>query len=276
MVMDFATAPRTESPRTAANRVLGVLGAFSHGRGALTLTEIARYADLPLTTAHRLAREVVAWGGLELDETGKYRLSRKILDLASSSTYAMRLRESALPHLSELHRTTCLTVHLAVRDGDEVLYLEALRSHTNYSGENRMGGRMPLHATATGLVLLAYAQECDIEDYLRGPLQRYTPKTVTDPDELRSTLAGIRASGHARLNGTISPRAGSVAAPVFGDDGTVETAVGSVFILERDDPARLIDAVRITATRIARSLACRNDPPHPATVAFNRRKAGLA
>ena len=62
-------------------------------------TEIARRADLSLTTTHRLAHEVLDWGGLEMDEEGRYRLSRKILKLASASTEDLRIRELALPHL---------------------------------------------------------------------------------------------------------------------------------------------------------------------------------
>src|SRR5690554_3553235 len=102
--------------RTAAARVLALLEAFSRGGGSLTLSEISRYANLSMTTTHRLTNEVLAWGGIELDDNGRYRLSRKILDLASSSTQTLKLRERALPHLSKLHRLTGLTVHMAVRD----------------------------------------------------------------------------------------------------------------------------------------------------------------
>ncbi len=266
---------RESGKRTAAARVLAVLGAFSQGGGALTLTEISRYADLPLATAHRLAREVLNWGGIELDDDGRYRLSRKMLDLASCSTRALRLRESALPHLSDLHRLTGLTVHLGVRDGDDVMYLEALRPHTNYSGENRMGGRMRLHVTATGLILLAYADPAFVDDYLSRPLKRYTPHTLADPDAVRAALETVRRQRHATVSQTISLGAGAVAAPVFGEDGTVETVVGMVYLIGRDDPAKLVDPVRATATRIAHAMLERRTRPHPRTIDFNRRSAGI-
>lgn len=264
-----------ERKRTAAGRVLSLLGAFSRGGGALTLTEISRYADLSLATAHRIAHEVLDWGGLEIDESGKYRLSRKILDLASSSTRAMRLRENALPHLSDLHRLTGLTVHLGVRDDNDVMYLEALRPHSNYSGENRMGGRMPLHVTATGLVLLAYADQDFIDEYLARPLARYTAMTPNDPEGIHHMLEDIRRTRHAMVSQTITPGAGAVAAPVISEQGAVETVVGLVYLLGRDDPNRLIDLVRAAATRISHALADRRMPPHPRTIDFNRRKAGL-
>lgn len=274
MVTEAVTEPE-HGKRTAAGRALAVLGAFSQGGGSLTLTEISRYADLSLTTAHRLAHEVLEWGGLELDDEGRYRLSRKILDLASSSTRALRLRESALPHVSDLHRLTGLTVHLGVRDGNDVMYLEALRPHSNYSGENRMGGRMPLHVTATGLALLAYAEPAFVDDYLARPLKRFTPHTLADPESVRAALETARRNRFALVSQTISLGAGAVAAPVFSEDGRVETVVGAVYLIGRDDPTKLVDPVRAAATRIGHALAERRTRPHPRTVDFNRRSAGF-
>ncbi|MGO1629436.1 MAG: helix-turn-helix domain-containing protein, partial [Microbacterium sp.] len=67
----FTTEARDK--RTAAGRVLSLLEAFAHGNGSLTLTEISRDAGLPLSTTHRLVHEVMSWGGLELDDQGRYR-----------------------------------------------------------------------------------------------------------------------------------------------------------------------------------------------------------
>lgn len=267
--------PDEARTRTAAGRVLALLGAFAHGGGSLTLTEISRYANLSLTTTHRLAKEVLDWGGLELDDTGHYRLSRKILDLASASTTALHLREQALPHLAELHRHTGLTVHLSARDGNDVIYLEALRAHPNYSGENRIGGRLRLHVTATGLVLLAYAGETFVDRYVDEPLKRYTPKTITDPHALRTYLAGVRHDRYAIGRQFLSMGAGVVAAPIFTPDGTVENAVGVVYLIEKEDPQRLVDLVRATANRISKALADKRTAPDPRTIDFNRRHAGL-
>ncbi|GAA1696482.1 IclR family transcriptional regulator [Microbacterium sediminicola] len=265
----------SSSKRTAAARVLALLGAFGHGTGALTLTEISRQAQLSLTTTHRIAREVVEWGGLEIDESGRYRLSRKILDLASASTEDLQVRERALPHLVDLHRRTGLTVHLGVRDGRDVMYLEALRAHPNYSGENRLGGRLRLHVTATGLALLAYAGEDFISDYVAEPLKRYTPHTVVDPDELTALLRRIRTDRYVHVRQFVTMGTGVVAAPVFAPDGTAKAAVGVVYLIERDDPDHLVEPVRLIATRITQSLAETRTTPDPRTIDFNRRHAGL-
>ncbi|NEE00454.1 IclR family transcriptional regulator [Phytoactinopolyspora halotolerans] len=261
--------------RTAAGRVLALLDAFTRGGGALTLSEISRYAELSLTTTHRLAKEVLQWGGLELDDDGRYRLSSKILALASASTQALRLREAALPHLVELHRRTGMTVNLSVRDGMDVMYLEALRAHPNYTGENRIGGRLRMHVTATGLVLLAFSDEATLRAYLREPLKRYTQHTITDESVLRDRLRTVRTNGYAIASKCVAMHAGSVAAPVMGADGTVETAVGMVYSTDRHDPRCLVEQVRLTANRISRCLRTTDGTLDPRTIDFNRRHAGL-
>lgn len=260
--------------RTAAARVLALLEAFSRGGGSLTLTEISRSADLSLTTTHRLIREVLEWGGLEVDNTGHYRLSRKVLDLASSSTAAMHLRERALPHLVALHRRTGVTVHLAVRDGGTTMYLEALRAHPNYTGKNRIGGRLELHVAATGLVLLAHADTEFVDDYLRQPLKRYTSETLAEPAELRRYLTQVWSRGFAIAERSLAPGASSVAAPVRGVDGSVEAAVGLVYPNNQQGPSQLVEPMRATANRISRALRERI-PLDRRTVEFNRRTAGL-
>lgn len=269
----FTTEARDK--RTAAGRVLSLLEAFAHGNGSLTLTEISRDAGLPLSTTHRLVHEVMSWGGLELDDQGRYRLSRKFVDLAAGSTRALRLRDSAMPHLIELHNATGLTVHLSARDGDEVMYLEALRGHPNYTGQNRMGGRLSLHLTATGLVLLAFAEPHIVDDYLTRPLRPFASGTPTSAAEVRSRLAEIRRRRYALAERFLAEGAGSLAAPIDGLDGTVPAAVGVTFDLDAANRRELADLVRVTARRISASLMPSEARPDRRTIDYNRRCAGL-
>ncbi len=268
-----APQPSERQKLTAAGRVLALLDVFSRGSGSHTLTEISRQSGLSLTTTHRLVRELVAWGGLEIDETGHYRLGAKMLSLATSSTSGMQLREKALPHLADIHRRTGRTVLLGVRDGAHVMYIEALRPHANYTGQNRIGGRLRLHAGAVGLVLLAYADEGVVQEYVENPLKRYTAHTIGDADELRRTLAEVRDNRYAIAPRSLTMAAGSVAAPIVNADGDVEAAVGMVYLVERDDPQRFVELVRSTASRISRSLLQRPGPPSPASVVFLRRES---
>lgn len=270
----MSAEPLVAAPRmTAAGRVLALLGAFTKGGGRLTLSEISRHAGLSLSTTHRLVHEVLAWGGLEIDEGGKYRLGPKILELASSSTEGLRLREKALPHLIDLHRRTNMTVQLAVRDGLELIYLEALRPHPNYTGENRIGGRLPLHVGGSGLTLLAFAPDDVVDAYLDQPLRRYTPQTVVEPDRLRALLARIRRQRYVVTRSMLTTRAGSLGAPVVGPDGSVEATVGLVCLLDRHVPEEFVQLVQGTAARISHALANRPVPMSPGAREFHLRHA---
>lgn len=278
---DFAARRRAHGAaapgrRTAAARVLALLEAFSRGRGALTLTEIGRDADLPLSTTHRLVHEVMQWGGLEVDDQGRYRLSRKFVDLAAGSTNELRLRDAAMPALIDLYRATGLTVHLAARDDDEVVYLEALRSHPNYTGQSRMGGRLALHMTATGIVLLAYAAPEDIEEYLERPLKPFASGTPTSAVRLRALLEDTRRMRCAITERFLAEGAGSVAAPVTDATGRVVAAVGVTFAIGRANPRDLADRIRITARRIADAASRTPSRLDPRTIDYNRRCAGIA
>lgn len=258
---------------TAAGRLLALLEAFAHGEGALRLSEISRRADLSLTTTHRLVHELLAWDGLELDTCGRYRLSAKFLELASASTRGLRLRETALPYLVDLQRRTGLTIHLAVRNGLNVMNLEALRLHPNYGGENRIGGSLPLHIGGTGLVLLAYAPPGFVELYVREPLESYTRTTIADVPTLLATLEQIRREGYAIARHTPVEDRGMVSAPVMNAEGEIHAAVGLICWLDRHDPERYVELVRTTVGCISRALAERAARPPASAQAFRRRLA---
>lgn len=266
----------TPAKRTAAGRVLALLESFSRGGGALTLSEISRHAELSLTTAHRLVHELLEWDGLEIDDAGRYRLSQKFLGLTAASTRALRTRETALPHLIDLHRVTGLTVHLSTRDRGEVVYLEALRAHPNYTGENRIGGRLALHVTATGLVLLAFADDEAIEEYLARPHRAFTARTPTTADQVRSRIEEVRRRRFAVAEGCLTEEAGSIAVPLMGEDGRIDHAVGIVYRLGQANPSQLVSLARSTADRITAALVHGSAQLDWRTIAYNRRKAGLA
>jgi len=271
-----ATRPDEGPQRTAAGRVLALLDAFGHSDGALTLSELSRFAGLSLTTTHRLVHEVLDWGGLEVDSRGRYRLSTKFLHLASSSASGLRLRETALPHLMRLHQQVGgSTVHLAVRDGEKILYLDALRSIPNYTGESRIGGGLPLHVTAAGIVLLAHETDDFVEDYLSRPLQRFTQNTIVDRAELLASLATARAQRYYVYPKSVSTEAGGIAAPVTDERAAVRAVVSAVWFLDQQDPKSMTTMVRETAAQISRALAAPRAPLHARTIDFNRRRAGL-
>src|SRR5215471_636922 len=197
--------------RTALGRALAVLDAFGPQHRLLSLSEIARRADLTLPTTHRLVTELVSWGALERHPSGQYFLGLRLLELAALAPRGLQLREAAFPYLDDLHQATHSNIHLGVRDGHEVVYVDAMRSRVSAQISSRVGDRWPLHASGTGLVLLAYADHTLQDEVLGAKLVRYTPKTVCDPNELRRILADIRRTGVVIAHEQISMNAVAVA-----------------------------------------------------------------
>jgi DNA-binding IclR family transcriptional regulator len=243
----------SEGPSVTA-RVLGILSAFGPGAEALTLSGIARAAGLPLSTAHRLVGELAAWGALERGEDGRYRVGLRLWEVGALAPRSLGLRERAMPYLEDLYEATRQNVQLGVRDGHEVVYVERLAHPEAVRVFSRVGGRMPLHATGVGQVLLAHAPGPVQEEVLAGPLPALTPRTITDAHTLRRTLAAVRREGVAVCDGMVDLLAMSVAAPVRGEDERVVASLSVVVPSAGAEPRAIVPAVRAAARGISRAL----------------------
>ena len=240
--------------RTANGKLLAVLDAFTRERPRLTLSEIARSVGVPLSTAHRLVAELTAWGGLERDDEGGYRIGLRVWERGALAPRAVGLREAALPFMEDLYEVTHENVQLAVRDGHEVLFVERFAARRAVTVLTQVGGRFALPPTGVGLVLLAHAPTTVQDAVLAGPLERYTRQTVVDPAQLRRVLAEVRRAGHAISDRQVTDDAVSVAAPVW-QAGTV---VAALSVVVRGDSAAAvrpnISGVMAAARGISRSL----------------------
>jgi len=265
----------TDSARTnAAGRLLAVLDAFGPQHSALSLSEISRRAGLSLSTAHRLVCELARWGALERDSGGRYFIGLRLLELAALSPRGLGLREAAFPYLDDLHHRTRGNVHLGVRDGTEVLYVETIRAFATHPTNGRMGDRYPMHATGTGLVLLALGDRELQERVLQAPLERFTPLTVTDPAQLRRQLAQIRQVGFAVARGQITLPDLVVAVPVYDQFGGVAAAISVVVEADRAQPQVLAGMLLSASSGITRMLAPQTGQ-HLAASAQRQRRQGL-
>ena len=249
-----ASSPADPSPRSAADRLLDVLAAFDQDNPALSLTGISRRAGLKLTTAHRLVGTLTRWGALERDESGDYHIGLRLWEVAALAPRGVGLKQAAMPFLEDLYEATHENVHLAVRDGLEVVYIERISGRSAVGVRSQVGARWPLHATGVGLALLAHSSADLQEQVVGNPLAAFTPYTVTDPTRLRRILAETRRSGCAVSDRQITDDALSVAAPVRGARGEVVAAVSVVVHAEDAHAQSLVPAVLVAARGISRAL----------------------
>jgi DNA-binding IclR family transcriptional regulator len=240
--------------RTAGGKLLAVLDAFGRDRPALTLSEIARAVGVPLSTAHRLVAELVAWGGLERGDDGCYRVGLRLFELGALAPRGLGLREAALPFMEDLYEVTHENVQLAVREGTEVLYVERIAGRSAVEVRTQVGGRFALPPTGVGLVLLAHAPAGVQEEVLAGPLTAHTAHTITDPRQLRRVLAEVRRTGMAVSDRQVTDDAVSVAAPIR-VGGAVVAAVS--IVVRGSSPAAVrpyAPGVQAAARGIGRTL----------------------
>ncbi len=247
--------------RSVTARGFAVLETFTPAWPTLTLSDIARRAALPLTTAHRLVGELCVSGALERDGDGSYRIGLRLWEIASLAPRGAPLREAALPFLEDLYEVTHENVQLGVREGHEVVYIERIAGRRAVGVLTRVGGRFPLHASGIGVVLLAHAPDTVQRQVLDGPLQRFTDYTITDPERLRRMLSQIRRDGVAVSDRQVTDDAVSVAAPIVDGAGEVIAALSIVSKADGTEAARLVPAVRAAALGTSRALRARRDRP---------------
>ncbi|MFI8568553.1 IclR family transcriptional regulator [Rhodococcus sp. NPDC078407] len=238
---------------SVAVRLLALLGVFDETTPALTLTELAGGAGLPIATAHRMVRELVEWGALVRAEDGRYVVGRRLWKLGMLAPDQSDLRDIASPFLHDIYGATLATVHLAIRDGDEVLYLDRLAGHASVPAVSRVGARLPLHATGVGKVLLAYAPR-DVQERVMHSLNRITAYTVTQPGQLENELRRVRREGFAQTVEEMTLGACSVAVPVRAGEDRVVAALGIVVPKLGRDRVKLVAALAVAARGIGRSL----------------------
>jgi DNA-binding IclR family transcriptional regulator len=239
------------SGATVTSRALALLGSFDGEHRRLTLTELARRAELPLPTTHRLVGDLVAWGALSRTSDGEYVVGRRLWDLGLLAPVQTGLREIASPYLHDLYGATLATVHLAVPDGTSVLYVDRLSGHASVPIVSTIGSRLPMHATGVGKVLLAHAP-AEVQRAVLSDLPRVTPYTITQPGLLRRQLARTLRDDYATTTEEMSLGGCSIAVPVRrGAD--VVAALGMV-LPSLKDRAKLVGALQVAARGIGRSL----------------------
>lgn len=245
----MANSPSGDS---MTDRIVRVLETFTVERSMQSASEIGRRAGLPSSTAHRIVDELVDAGLLERDEDRRVHLGLRLWELALRGSTALRLRQAALPHMEAVQALVREHTQLAVLEQDEALFLERLSHPDAGANITRVAGRLPLHASSSGLVLLAYAPAALRDQVLAGPLRAVSPETVTDAARLRRLLAEVRRTGVVVAPGSVEAVSTGVAVPVR-DAGTVVAAL-SVVLPRETPPEPAISALRDAAAAIEADL----------------------
>jgi DNA-binding IclR family transcriptional regulator len=246
------------------NSVLGkvrlILDAFSTDRDELALSDLVRRSGVPKATVHRLAHELIAWGLLERSGT-RYRLGLRLFEMGQLVPRQRILREAALPYMEDLLIATQETVHFAVHDGLDVLYIEKIIGHRGLNKQSRVAGRLPLYCTATGKAILAFSPDTLLAEVIAQGLRPVTRHTTVSAAVLRKQIVRIRDE-HVAIE-CEETRLGymSVAVPVFGSSSVLAGALSVTAPTVRMNVTRFSGALRTAALGISRTLQAMTRAP---------------
>jgi IclR family KDG regulon transcriptional repressor len=243
----------------AVVRALDLLELVCNADHPVSLAEASARQGLSKPTAHRLLRTLVERGLIAQDPQMKgYRPGLKLFELSSAVLRGMTLRTEALPELRELCQRTNETVHLAVLDDGEVIYIDKEETQQTIRMFSAIGKRGPAHCTGVGKVLLAHLPAEELRAVLAGkPLQRFTDTTIVTTAALQEELALVRQRGYAIDDTEHEADIRCAACPVRDHTGRVIAAISLTVPAIRMTRARIesmAPLVRTYADRISRRL----------------------
>jgi DNA-binding IclR family transcriptional regulator len=212
----------------AVTRALDILELFLEGDGTLSAPEVTRRLQLPRTTVHELLTTLAARSYLVQipDQTGRYRLGVRAYQLGSRYAEQLDLAAEGQQVAREVAETCDETVHVAVLEDTDVIYIAKVDSTHAVRMVSAAGRKLPAHCTSVGKMLLASLAPSELETRLAGrELVAMTQNSITEPTELLAALAGIRERGVAAEHRESNPDVSCVAAPVRDSAGRVVAAL---------------------------------------------------
>jgi DNA-binding IclR family transcriptional regulator len=207
-----------------ATRLLGLLGERAEGA---TLSQLSRASGYPLSSTHRLLSSLRRDGFVAFDEASKrYDLGLRLFQLGAAVSAARGFSSAALPVVRELSAATGESALMTVLDGGHQLCVHHLEAGAAVGVRGETGRRGPLHATASGKALLAFAGHRVREHLLESvELERFTPRTTTSREALRHEVAAVGAQGFAVADEEHESGVRSIGVPVLGPAGAAVAAL---------------------------------------------------
>jgi len=245
----------SESGDSMVERVVRILGAFDAEHTDLTPSDVARRSALPMSSAHRIVGDLLRAGLLERDLEGRVRIGMRLWELTTRGSRALALRQAALPAMERVQAAVGEHVQLCVLDQDEVLIIEQLSAADAVSNVTAVAGRLPLHASSSGLVLLAFGRQTLRNRVLARPLPVVGPSTITDPGALGRRLENVRRDGYAVLPGSIESVATGISVPVLDRAGSTVAALSAVVPTGWAAERETLAALRAAAGSVSEAIA---------------------
>ncbi|MGB8859259.1 MAG: IclR family transcriptional regulator [Ilumatobacteraceae bacterium] len=239
---------------STVTKALHVLQAFSYEHPVMGVSELSRKLGMGKSSVHRALSTLAEQGFVTRTDDDRYRLGLKLHELGQLVVSSLELRQVAHAPLEKLHNDSGETVHVAVLEGVDAMYVHRIESQSTLRTFSRVGRRVPAHTTSSGKCLLAFSDPEVVELVVRAGLKRIGPRSITTERGLRDALAKVRSDGYVVSVEENERGVVSIGAPVFGHDRTCIAAVsmaGPIMRVSTEHVPRLARMVRRCALDIS-------------------------
>jgi len=269
----------------AVRRAMALLKAFDDARPSWGLSDLAREAGLNKTTAFRLLSALESEGMVARGQDKEsYVLGPEVVVIGGRALRANNLRAVVRPELEALAQQTGETAALEVRSGRDMLVMDEVIGEYLMSSVQSVGSRWPLHATSTGLAILAFMPERERDSLVVPPLTAVTEHTITDPALLGQEWIAIRQRGYAVAAESLEVGLVAIGAPIYNHDGEIPGAVSVAIPKLRlangrvaEIGERLVEAAERISVRLGyRPLSKNGQMTDPFTLTVDRKAFALS
>jgi DNA-binding IclR family transcriptional regulator len=228
-VYDAAEAPPSPSDLESVDLILRLLEHLAAQRQPRGVTEVARELGISKPRAHRHLRALVQRGYARQDAaTDGYEIGVRVLALGEAVRDRFDAAGAIRPVMGPLREATGLAVTASVLAEGHVTVVEMLQGKTLIEFGIRPGSRLDFHASAHGLIALAFGPASLADEVLGRPLTAWTAHTITDPAAIRRRVDEVRAQGWATAADAVQIGVNALAAPVFDHRGDWRGAIALV------------------------------------------------
>ena len=240
------------------DRAVAILECFNDENKDYKLSEISDKLDLNKSTVHGIITTLKYHGFVSQDEeTQKYKLGIRFIEFGNLVSNSINIRNAALPIIDQVCNKIEETVHVAMLDGLDIVWIEKKECTKSVKTSTKIGSRLPAYTTADGKIILSYLSEDKIRSYLPKKIPKFTQNTITNKVEYFKRMEENKKLGYTIDNEEFVEGIKCVAAPIFDHNGNVRFSLSTTapaFRMNEEKIMELVVIIKEAANEISRRI----------------------
>ncbi|WP_027177482.1 IclR family transcriptional regulator [Maridesulfovibrio bastinii] len=226
-------------------KAVSILNYLSQNHEPCGVMQISRALGMPKASASRLLSTLAEYNLVIKGMTGLYQIGPGAVLWATAYRSQKGLSEFCLPYLHEIEQKSGESVNLFAHEDKKLYYLERIQSHRPVATQFQLGQQPLFHCTGGGKAVLMSLPEDELEEHLSHPLERKTPRSIIDPEELRTQLEKFRRQGYSEEDGEHEEGIHCVGVPLLDSTGYPVGAISIVAASYRFDDKKALESGKL-------------------------------